>query len=78
LSGEVPEAILKMLLVITLKMLVVIIFKMLLVMKLDTPDLLDIVSDEVRVVKLFIPVDSAVSKKVVMIIEFIIKSLNFD
>jgi len=47
-------------------------------MKLDASDFVDIVSHEVRVVKLFIPVDSAVSKKLVMIIEFIIKSLNKD
>jgi len=46
--------------------------------KLDASDFVDIVSHEVRIVKLFIPVDSAVSKKLVVIIVFIIKSLNQD
>lgn len=45
---------------------------------LDFPYLVDIVSDEVWVVKLFIPVHSSVSKKLVMILKLIIKSLNVD
>jgi len=47
-------------------------------MFLDTSDLVDIVSDEFRVVELFISVHSSVSKKLVMIFKLIIKSLNKD